>query len=176
VHPKYKTKYRVSNWAEYDRALVQRGDITLWISEEAIEGWKPASSGTRPHHPISTQSATRCQSASRRERPTLPSHRRQHGTIDRRPVDLSDPHDGETTLRPPDESREQTGCFHIMSSSRAWNEAPFSFMWSVADSWLWQPEHTDAAGEILRSSPGSSRSAPVSIVVARPSSCAASAE
>jgi hypothetical protein len=47
VHPKYKTKYRVSNWAEYDRALMQRGDITLWISEEAIEGWKPASSGTR---------------------------------------------------------------------------------------------------------------------------------
>ncbi len=46
VHPKYKTKYRVSNWAEYDRALVQRGNITLWISEEAIEGWKPASSGT----------------------------------------------------------------------------------------------------------------------------------
>jgi hypothetical protein len=29
VHPKYKTKYRVSNWAEYDRALVQRGDITI---------------------------------------------------------------------------------------------------------------------------------------------------
>jgi hypothetical protein len=24
VHPKYKTKYRVSNWAAYDRALVQR--------------------------------------------------------------------------------------------------------------------------------------------------------
>jgi hypothetical protein len=22
VHPKYKTKYRVSNWADYDRALV----------------------------------------------------------------------------------------------------------------------------------------------------------
>jgi hypothetical protein len=36
VHPKYKTKYRVNNWAEYDRALVQRGDITLWISEDAI--------------------------------------------------------------------------------------------------------------------------------------------
>ncbi len=47
VHPKYKTKYRVTNWAEYDRALVRRGDITLWISEDAIEGWKPASSGNR---------------------------------------------------------------------------------------------------------------------------------
>jgi hypothetical protein len=29
IHPKYKTKYRVSNWAEYDQALVKRGDITL---------------------------------------------------------------------------------------------------------------------------------------------------
>ena len=47
VHPKYKTKYRVSNWADYDRALVQRGNITLWISEEAIERWNPTPSGKR---------------------------------------------------------------------------------------------------------------------------------
>jgi len=47
VHPKYKTKYRVGNWAEYDRALVRRGDITLWISSGATEAWTPAPSGTR---------------------------------------------------------------------------------------------------------------------------------
>jgi IS5 family transposase len=47
VHPKYKTKYRVSNWAEYDQALVQRGDITLWISDDAIASWKPAPTGQR---------------------------------------------------------------------------------------------------------------------------------
>ena len=53
VHPKYKTKYRVSNWAEYDQALVQRGDVTLWISEgrkrsfRVIDDWKPAPSGGR---------------------------------------------------------------------------------------------------------------------------------
>ncbi len=47
VHPRYKTKYRVSNWAEYDRALVQRGDITLWISQDAIASWKPAATGLR---------------------------------------------------------------------------------------------------------------------------------
>ncbi len=29
IHPKYKTKYRVNNWSEYDRALVQRGNIDL---------------------------------------------------------------------------------------------------------------------------------------------------
>jgi hypothetical protein len=37
VHPKYKTKYRVTNWSQYDKALVKRGDITLWVSEDAIE-------------------------------------------------------------------------------------------------------------------------------------------
>jgi transposase len=47
VHPKYKTNYRVSNWAEYDRALVQRGSITLWIAEDAVASWKPAPTGLR---------------------------------------------------------------------------------------------------------------------------------
>jgi hypothetical protein len=36
VYPPYKTKYRVANWASYDRALVGRGDVTLWVSPEAI--------------------------------------------------------------------------------------------------------------------------------------------
>ena len=45
VHPKYKTKYRVGNWPAYDRALVERGDITLWLSHDAIESWRPKSSG-----------------------------------------------------------------------------------------------------------------------------------
>ena len=36
-HPKYKTSYRVTNWPEYDQALRDRGDITLWISHEAID-------------------------------------------------------------------------------------------------------------------------------------------
>ena len=47
VHPEYKTRYRVSNWPEYDRSLVQRGDITMWISPAAIEAWKAKSSGKR---------------------------------------------------------------------------------------------------------------------------------
>jgi hypothetical protein len=40
-HPKYKTAYRVKNWAEYDKALRDRGDITLWISQDAIDPWTP---------------------------------------------------------------------------------------------------------------------------------------
>ena len=45
VHPKYKTKYRVGNWREYERALVQRGDVTLWLSPDATDAWRPAPSG-----------------------------------------------------------------------------------------------------------------------------------
>jgi hypothetical protein len=44
---KPKTKYRVRNWSEYNTSLVQRGSITLWISEEVIETWKPAPTGKR---------------------------------------------------------------------------------------------------------------------------------
>jgi IS5 family transposase len=47
VHPKYKTKYRVANWTEYDQGLVRRGDITLWLSPEAIAAWKPTPGGRR---------------------------------------------------------------------------------------------------------------------------------
>ena len=35
VHPRYKTKYRVANWAAYNQALVRRGDVTVWVSSEA---------------------------------------------------------------------------------------------------------------------------------------------
>jgi IS5 family transposase len=47
VHPNYKTRYRVTNWPSYDRALVQRGDITMWVSEDAIDAWKPRPSRRR---------------------------------------------------------------------------------------------------------------------------------
>ena len=47
VHPTYKTKYRVANWASYDRSLARRGDVTVWMSREAIATWKPAGVGTR---------------------------------------------------------------------------------------------------------------------------------
>ena len=31
-----KQRHRVTNWAEYDAALRQRGSLTVWFSEEAI--------------------------------------------------------------------------------------------------------------------------------------------
>ncbi len=47
VHPKYKTKYHVGNWPAYDRALVQRGDVTLWLAPEAVATWSAAGVGKR---------------------------------------------------------------------------------------------------------------------------------
>ena len=47
VHPTYKTKYRVANWAAYNQALVRRGDVTVWLSSEAIAAWTARRSGRR---------------------------------------------------------------------------------------------------------------------------------
>ena len=35
VNRKYKTKYRIRNWKEYERVLKNRGDVTIWLSREA---------------------------------------------------------------------------------------------------------------------------------------------
>ena len=47
VHPTYKAKYRVANWPAYNQALVRRGDVTVWVSSEAIAAWTPRRSGRR---------------------------------------------------------------------------------------------------------------------------------
>ena len=39
VHPKYKTKYSIKNWSEYEQGLRDRGDVTIWFGEDAISGW-----------------------------------------------------------------------------------------------------------------------------------------
>ncbi len=51
IHPKYKTQYRVSNWASYDRSLVRRGDVTLWFAPEAIDAWNARPTGRRGAQP-----------------------------------------------------------------------------------------------------------------------------
>ncbi|AMY09530.1 hypothetical protein LuPra_02749 [Luteitalea pratensis] len=45
VHPTYKTRYRVGNWRLYERALVSRGDVTLWLSPDARAAWIVPPSG-----------------------------------------------------------------------------------------------------------------------------------
>src|SRR5215212_7517163 len=40
-------RYRVQNWPEYDRALQRRGDLTVWVTPEAIAAWCPPRTGRR---------------------------------------------------------------------------------------------------------------------------------
>src|SRR4051812_44646552 len=48
-----KQRRRVTNWAEYDAALRQRGSLTVWFSDEAIAAWhaEPRTTpGGQPHY------------------------------------------------------------------------------------------------------------------------------
>lgn len=44
------TKYHIRNWSEYNRALVNRGGLTIWLSKESLEKWnaEPTSQRGRP--------------------------------------------------------------------------------------------------------------------------------
>ena len=61
VHPKYKTQYHVGNWPAYDRALVQRGDITVWLAPDAIATWEAVGvgkrGGQRPYSDLAIETA-----------------------------------------------------------------------------------------------------------------------
>ena len=47
VNRQYKTKYRIRNWREYERGLRSRGDVTIWLSEDAIAAWVAPKNGLR---------------------------------------------------------------------------------------------------------------------------------
>ena len=47
INRQYKTKYRIRNWREYERGLRSRGDVTIWLSENAIAAWIPPKNGLR---------------------------------------------------------------------------------------------------------------------------------
>jgi Transposase DDE domain len=47
-----KARYRVTNWPEYDAALVRRGSLTLWFTEEAVAAWRAPPTGRRGGQPI----------------------------------------------------------------------------------------------------------------------------
>lgn len=37
---KQKPKYRILNWSDYNRSLIQRGSITFWINEKSLKKWQ----------------------------------------------------------------------------------------------------------------------------------------
>ena len=40
-----KSRYRVKNWGEYEAGLRRRGDLTVWLSDEALDAWRATPSG-----------------------------------------------------------------------------------------------------------------------------------
>ena len=36
-HKFNKTRYKVNNWPEYNKALQERGAVTLWLSDDVIK-------------------------------------------------------------------------------------------------------------------------------------------
>ena len=47
-----KARYRVTNWPDYDAALVRRGELTVWLTDEAIAAWHAPATGERGGQPI----------------------------------------------------------------------------------------------------------------------------
>jgi hypothetical protein len=47
-----KARYRVTNWPGYDAALVRRGGITVWFTDEAVAAWHAPATGARGGQPI----------------------------------------------------------------------------------------------------------------------------
>jgi hypothetical protein len=57
---KTKKKYRVRNWREYNKALVRRGSLTLWIDEHSLKAWRSTARGRRGRPPLYADLAIRC--------------------------------------------------------------------------------------------------------------------
>ena len=49
---KQKRTYKVTNWSAYNKSLVQRGDITIWFSDDALEHWEHPNKETKVGRPF----------------------------------------------------------------------------------------------------------------------------
>ena len=47
----YVFRYRIRNWPEYNRALINRGRLTVWFDEQAIRAWRNTEPGQGPGAP-----------------------------------------------------------------------------------------------------------------------------
>jgi len=55
---KKKAKYRIRNWRDYNRSLVNRGSLTFWISEELLAKWiEQEKTGERGSSPVYSAAA-----------------------------------------------------------------------------------------------------------------------
>ena len=40
-----KSRYRVRRWPEYEAGLQRRGNLTVWLSDDALDSWRAPPSG-----------------------------------------------------------------------------------------------------------------------------------
>src|SRR6187401_3294888 len=52
-----KARYRVTNWPEYEAALIRRGSVTVWLTEEAVAAWHAPATGERGGQPVYSEIA-----------------------------------------------------------------------------------------------------------------------
>jgi IS5 family transposase len=56
-----KQTYRLRNWSDYNKALVERGSLSIWISEDVLQAWKStARTGQRGRPTAYTDAAILC--------------------------------------------------------------------------------------------------------------------
>src|SRR4028119_528970 len=64
-----KQKRKVMNWREYDAGLRQRGSLTVWFTDEAVQAWKAEPRATRggqpDHSPLAILTALTLSAVSR---------------------------------------------------------------------------------------------------------------
>ena len=46
-----KQKHKVTNWREYDAGLRQRGSLTVWFTDDAVQAWQAEPRTTRGGQP-----------------------------------------------------------------------------------------------------------------------------
>lgn len=47
-----KVRYRVTNWSKYNKALVNRGRLTIWMASDLLENWLVEESKGKVGHPF----------------------------------------------------------------------------------------------------------------------------
>lgn len=40
LRPMAEPRYKTTNWKHYNQALVNRGSLTFWIDDSAVESWQ----------------------------------------------------------------------------------------------------------------------------------------
>ena len=59
--PEFTFRYKVRNWPEYSRALVRRGQLTLWFDECAVGAWQDTARRSGPSRPkVYANAAVEC--------------------------------------------------------------------------------------------------------------------